>query len=78
MITHRNLPSWNNKFSELRHKYKICDPLCFLGWALSLKNKQYNQIKKKIEVENNIIQKWKISCFFLYFIVFLFFSFFVM
>ena len=47
MITHRNLPSWNNKFSELRHKYKICDPLCFLGWALSLKNKQHNQIKKK-------------------------------
>ena len=40
------------------------------AWKIS------NKINFKKKVESHITQKWKISCFFLYVIVFLFFSFF--
>ena len=66
-----NLVNWGISTKSVIHFDFLVE---LSAWKIS------NTIKflKKIEVENNIIHEWKITCFFLYVIVFLFFSFFLM
>ena len=60
-----NLVNWGISTKSVIHFVFLVE---LSAWKMSNNNKK--------NVESNIIQKWKISCFFLCVIVFLFFSFF--
>ena len=61
-----NLVNWGISTKSVIHFVFLVE---LSAWKIS------NKINFKKKVESNITQKWKFSCFFLYVIVFLFFSF---
>ena len=63
-----NLVNWGISTKSVIHFVFLVE---LSAWKIS------NKINLKKKVESYITQKWKISCFFLYVIVFLFFSFFL-